>query len=159
MPTTNGLRLQIELGQGPPLIDLTRTRNDPPSLICLAFQTQRRRIQLQAIFYPGNNIWQLFSPASVSQMDIAGTRMFVGAVRYRIGAALMFRVPLWAGPSHVMKLRPIGFASEPHRHDHIQALAKRRRCAFTAQVMLRFAVTKFSCHCLATELQMNGPGL
>ena len=44
-------------------------------------------------------------------------------------AALMLRVPLWAGPSHVMKLGPIGIAGDldqpvPPRHDHIQALAK-----------------------------------
>ena len=47
-------------------------------------------------------------------------------------AALMLRVPLWAGPPHVMKLGPIGFAgdldqSEPPRHDHIEVLAKRPR--------------------------------
>jgi len=45
---------------------------------------------------------------------------------------LMLRVPLWAGPSHVMKLGPIVIAGDldqpvPPRHDHIQALAKRRR--------------------------------
>lgn len=44
----------------------------------------------------------------------------------------MLGVPLWAGPSHVMKLGPIGIAGDldqpvPRRHDHIQALAKRRR--------------------------------
>jgi hypothetical protein len=48
------------------------------------------------------------------------------------GAALVLRVPLGAGPSHVMKLGPIGFAgdldqSEPPRHDHIEVLAKRPR--------------------------------
>ena len=47
-------------------------------------------------------------------------------------AALMLRVPLWAGPSHVMKLGPIGIAGDldqpvPPRHDHIQARPKRRR--------------------------------
>jgi hypothetical protein len=44
----------------------------------------------------------------------------------------VLRVPLGAGPSHVMKLGPIGFAgdldqSEPPRHDHIEVLAKRPR--------------------------------
>jgi len=39
----------------------------------------------------------------------------------------MLRVPLWAGPSHVMKLGPIVIAGdldqpEPPRHDHIHAL-------------------------------------
>jgi hypothetical protein len=50
----------------------------------------------------------------------------------RFRAALMLRVPLWAGPSHVMELRPIGIAGDldppvPSPHDPIQALAKRRR--------------------------------
>ena len=53
------------------------------------------------------------------------------------GVALMLRVPLWAGPSHVMKLGPIGIADdldqpEPPRHDHIQALAKAARVALDA---------------------------
>jgi hypothetical protein len=63
-----------------------------------------------------------------------------------------------------MKLGPIGIAGdldqpEPPRHDHIQALAKRRRrglrsnvSAFAAHVTLCFAVMKFSCHHLATAL-------
>jgi hypothetical protein len=47
-------------------------------------------------------------------------------------ATLMLRVPLWAGPLHVMKFGPIGIAGDldqpvPPRHDHIQALAKRCR--------------------------------
>jgi len=46
--------------------------------------------------------------------------------------ALMLRVPFGAGPSHVMKLGPIGIAGDLDqpaqlRHDHIQALAKRVR--------------------------------
>ena len=59
-----------------------------------------------------------------------------------------------------MKFGPIGIAGDldqpvPPRHDHIEALAKRRRrglrsmrsnvsfiCAFAAHVTLRFAVTK-----------------
>ena len=48
------------------------------------------------------------------------------------GAALMLRIPFWAPPSHVMKFGPIGIAGDldqpvPPRHDHIEALAKRRR--------------------------------
>jgi hypothetical protein len=46
---------------------------------------------------------------------------------------LMLRVPLWTGPSHVMKFGPIGIAGDfdqpaPPR-DHIQGLAKRPRLA------------------------------
>jgi len=53
-------------------------------------------------------------------------------MRAVFGAALMLRVPLWAGPSHVMKLGPIGIAGGldqpvPLRHDYIQTLAKRHR--------------------------------
>ena len=45
------------------------------------------------------------------------------------GVALMLRVPLWAGPSHVMKLGPIGIAVDfdqpvPPRYDRVQTLAQ-----------------------------------
>src|SRR5260370_42701977 len=74
-------------------------------------------------------------------------------------AALMLRVSLWSGPWDVMKFGPIGIAGDldqpkPPRHDHIEALAKRRRrglrsmrsnvsfiCAYAVHVRLRFAVT------------------
>jgi hypothetical protein len=101
------------------------------------------------------------APGSVS--GVAAFALLRGAPRPQTrppsGVALMLRVPLWPGPSHVMKLRPIGIAGdldqpEPPRHDHVQALAKRRRCAFA----LRSAAKKFLCHCLAPRCQwMNGP--
>jgi hypothetical protein len=52
-----------------------------------------------------------------------------------------------------MKLGPIGIAGdldqlEPPRHDRIQALAKRRRCAFA----LRFAITTHTAFHAAPDL-------
>src|ERR1700676_1425807 len=51
--------------------------------------------------------------------------------RTTFGMTLMLRGPLWARPTHVMKLGPIGIADSfdqpvPARHDCIQPRAKRR---------------------------------
>jgi len=52
--------------------------------------------------------------------------------RTTFGMTLMLRAPLWARPTHVVKLGPIGIADSfdqpvPARHDCIQPRAKRRR--------------------------------
>ena len=71
--------------------------------------------------------------AMAPDVGVGGRRGFAAPSKQAVfDAALMLRVPLWAGPSHVMKLGPIGIADDldqpvPPRHDHIQALAKRRR--------------------------------
>jgi hypothetical protein len=46
-----------------------------------------------------------------------------------VDAGLVLRLPLWAGPSHVMKLGPIGIAGDLDqpaqlRHEHIQWLER-----------------------------------
>ena len=57
-------------------------------------------------------------------------RMLLALKRAAIGAAVVFRVPLRAGPSHVMKLGPIGIAGNsdqfvPPCQDRIQVLVER----------------------------------
>ena len=60
------------------------------------------------------------------------TRQMKVSERAVTAKAPMFRMPLRAGSSHVMQLRPIGIAGNPDqpvppRHDHVQVLAKRHR--------------------------------
>jgi hypothetical protein len=94
-----------------------------------------------------------------SEVAVVSRQGAAPSKRALFGATLMLRVPLWAGPSHVMTFGPIeivGDLDQPvqPRHDHIQTLANRCRrglrsmrpyvsfiCAFAAHGTPRFVVT------------------